>query len=278
MCKNEWSTYPVLQSHTKKCSWIISVIVVKITCGLWLLRLGMFACHRLNPGLVQSYLWGSKCFNPIALRMPKLHRVLAVLSAIGLSEFYLFFFFDISQFYTNNRWFFFQKPASEESCNKSKETKAPEDSVDLIGKERDIKVSQFKPSFSSHLYKRNIIDRIVLILWTPSAVRATISGKICPLLQTFNQVLQRKTLVIKMMNAGGHQNLVSGANSATVRNILMVLCRIIEQVIALCGVSHARTSLLVFIFMPPPWNGGRAYRVNPLGVCVFVYSRIVAGT
>ena len=59
---------------------------------------------------------------------------------------------------------FFQKPASEESCNKSKETKAPEDSVDHIGKERDIKVSQFKPSFSSHLYKRNIFDRIVLIL------------------------------------------------------------------------------------------------------------------
>ena len=55
----------------------------------------------------------------------------------------------------------------------------------------------------------------------------------------FNQVFLRKNLVIKVMNVGGRavgrvgvNNSFPEHNSATVRNILMTLGRIIEQVSA----------------------------------------------
>ena len=56
----------------------------------------------------------------------------------------------------------------------------------------------------------------------------------------FNQVFRRKNLVIKMMNVGGWgvNNSSPEHSSATVRNILTILGRIIEQVNKECRVQE----------------------------------------
>ena len=72
-----------------------------------------------------------------------------------------------------------------------------------------------------------------------------------------NQVFQPKTLVIKM--AGGWAVSQVGSvnisfrkhNSATLRNILMVLGRIIEQVNADCRCKNDNSATLVFLITSP---------------------------
>ena len=61
----------------------------------------------------------------------------------------------------------------------------------------------------------------------------------------FNQVFQRKILVIKMMNVGGRVGWWAGVNhwfpeynSAAVKNILTILGRIIEQVNMQCRIRE----------------------------------------
>ena len=64
------------------------------------------------------------------------------------------------------------------------------------------------------------------------------------------QIFQRKTLVIEMMNVGGRaigqvgvNNSFPKHNSTTVRNILMILGRIIEQVRAECRIQELQLCL-----------------------------------
>ena len=77
----------------------------------------------------------------------------------------------------------------------------------------------------------------------------------------FNQVFRRKNLVIKMMNIGGQaggwascwagiNNSFPKHNSATIRNILMILSRIIEgYIVGQHGMSCTRmTTLHIFVF------------------------------
>ena len=74
-----------------------------------------------------------------------------------------------------------------------------------------------------------------------------------------NRVFCWKTLVIKMMNVGARlggwpgrrQHLVSKNNSATVRNILMVLVRIIEKVNVDCRCKNDNSAQLGFLITSP---------------------------
>ena len=72
-----------------------------------------------------------------------------------------------------------------------------------------------------------------------------------------NQVFRRKNLVMKMMNVGGRvggrsvgradvNNSFPEHNSATVRNILMIFGRIIEQISAKCRVQERQLCLSFF--------------------------------
>ena len=66
-----------------------------------------------------------------------------------------------------------------------------------------------------------------------------------------NQVFRRKILVIKMMNVGGgggrgRQQYFPEHNSATVRNILTILGRIIEQVDTECRVQERQLCISSF--------------------------------
>ena len=74
----------------------------------------------------------------------------------------------------------------------------------------------------------------------------------------FNPVFQRRALVIKMMNVGGRVFGRAGVNvsfpkhnSATIRNILMVLGRIIEQVNANCRCKNDNSDYLGFLITSP---------------------------
>ena len=69
-----------------------------------------------------------------------------------------------------------------------------------------------------------------------------------------NQVFQWKTLVIKMMNVSGLAGgrLFPEHNSATVRNILMVLVRTVEQVNVNCRCKND-ASLDFLITSPYPY-------------------------
>ena len=63
----------------------------------------------------------------------------------------------------------------------------------------------------------------------------------CSKSEIINQVFRRKNLVIKMMNVGGRADVNNSFlehNSATVRNILTILGRIIEQVNTECRVQE----------------------------------------
>ena len=65
-------------------------------------------------------------------------------------------------------------------------------------------------------------------------------------MQFIYQVFQRKTLVIKMMKVGGAGVAVGGwagrrqqfVSRATVKNILMILARIVKQVSAECRIQE----------------------------------------
>ena len=68
----------------------------------------------------------------------------------------------------------------------------------------------------------------------------------------FNQVFRRKNLVIKMLNVGGRagvDNSFPEHNSATIRNILMILGRIIVQVSRSAPCKNDNSAYLGFLIM-----------------------------